>query len=47
MFPAASFDQDTLNLLSRVFDDAWIEMQLMLGAKPLDPTTIGVGIATW
>ena len=40
MFPAASFDSDTLKLLVRAFDEAWIETQVLLGTKPLDPITI-------
>jgi hypothetical protein len=46
MIPAGSFDSETLTLLSRVFDEAWIETQLMLGTKPLDPTTIRSALAT-
>jgi hypothetical protein len=40
MFPATSFDPDTLSLLSRVFNEAWMETQIILGTKPLDPTSI-------
>ena len=27
MFPATSFDPETLSLLSRVFDEAWVELR--------------------
>jgi hypothetical protein len=40
MFPVSSFDPETLRLLSRVFDEAWIETQVMLGNKPLDDTAV-------
>ncbi len=45
MFPASSFDPETLRLLSRVFDEAWTETQVMLGAKPLDATTVRSALA--
>ena len=35
MFPASSYDPETLNVLTRVFDDAWIAVQGMVGRTPL------------
>ena len=45
MFPASSFDPETLSLLSRVFDEAWIETQVTLGNKPLDATAVRSALA--
>ena len=35
MFPAASYDPDTLGLLTRAFNEAWIELQALVGPKPV------------
>jgi hypothetical protein len=40
MFPAASYDPETLGLLSRVFDEVWKDVQGMLGSRPLDPSNL-------
>ena len=45
MVPASSFDPETLSLLSRVFDEAWIETQVMLGNKPLNATAVRSALA--
>jgi hypothetical protein len=45
MFPSASYDPDTLRVLTRAFDEAWIEMQAMLGAKPLDAASVRSSLA--
>ena len=38
MFPAStSYDPETLDVLVHVFDEAWIDIQAMLGQRPLDP----------
>jgi hypothetical protein len=37
MFPTSSYDPETLGVLSRVFDEAWIGVQAMVGPMPLDP----------
>jgi hypothetical protein len=36
MFPASSYDPETLDVLTRAFDEAWIAVQAMVGSKPLD-----------
>jgi hypothetical protein len=45
MFPDAVFDSATLQLLSRVFEEAWVDTQLMLNAEPLDPTSLRSALA--
>jgi hypothetical protein len=40
MFPAASYDPDTLAVLTRAFNDAWIDIQAMVGAKPVTSDAI-------
>ncbi len=37
MFASTSYDPETLGVLSRVFDEAWIDVQAMVGPMPLDP----------
>ena len=37
MFPSSSYDPQTLDVLTRVFDEAWIDVQKMVGPRPLDP----------
>ena len=38
MFHASSsYDPETLDVLIHVFDEAWIDIQAMLGQRPLDP----------
>ena len=37
MFPSSSYDPETLNALTRAFDEAWIAVQGMVGRTPLDP----------
>jgi len=45
MFHASSFDPETVSLLSRAFDEAWIETQVMLGGKPVDATSVRSALA--
>jgi hypothetical protein len=35
MFPS-SYDPETLGVLTRVFDEAWVDVQAMVGPEPLD-----------
>jgi len=37
MFPANAFDTETLWVLTRALEDAWIAVQSALGVTPLDP----------
>jgi hypothetical protein len=34
MFQGAAYDPETLRVLVRVYDEAWIDIQAMLGAAP-------------
>lgn len=45
MFPATSYDPDTLSLLGRVFEEAWMDTKAMIGPRPLDPESIRSGLA--
>ena len=36
MFPAASYDPDTLDALTRAFNEASVDIQAMVGPRPLD-----------
>ena len=36
MFPASFYDPETLNVLTRAFDEAWTDIQTMIGSKPLN-----------
>lgn len=36
MFPVTSYDPETLGVLTRVFDEAWLDIRAMVGPKPLD-----------
>ncbi len=45
MFPASSYDPETLRLLGSVFDEAWLATQAMLGTKPLDAGTLRSALA--
>ena len=40
MFAIAHYDPETLGVVTRAFDEAWIDIQVMLGAKPLNATAI-------
>jgi hypothetical protein len=40
MFPATSYDPETLCLLTSAFEEAWRATQEMLGKKPLDESGI-------
>ena len=40
MFPAASYDPDTLDALTRAFDEAWEDIQAMVGPRPLDAEAV-------
>jgi hypothetical protein len=46
MFPAVGFDPDTLRVLLRVYDEAWIDILRMIGAKPVDATALRAALAT-
>ena len=46
MFPAASYDRDTLKLLTRAFDDAWKEVQALVGVKPVAAEVLRAKLAT-
>jgi len=35
MIPAASYDPDMLSLLTDAFNDAWKDLQALMGAKPV------------
>ena len=45
MFSAASYDPETLRVLTRAFEEAWGAAQEMLGKKPLDETGIRAYLA--
>jgi hypothetical protein len=41
MIPAStSYDPQTLDVLTRAFDDAWVDVQGMLGQRLLDPIAL-------
>jgi hypothetical protein len=44
MFPA-SYDSESLGVLTYVFDEAWMDIKAMLGAKPLDPNGMRSALA--
>jgi hypothetical protein len=46
MFPAAAYDPDTLRVLLRVYDEAWIDIRGMLGTAPVDATALRAALAT-
>jgi len=35
MFPVTSYDPDMLRVLTRAFDDAWKEVQSLVGVRPV------------
>ena len=37
MFPVNAFDTETLGVLTRALEDAWIAVQSALGVTPFDP----------
>jgi hypothetical protein len=45
MFPVASYDPETLRLLTGAFEEAWRATQEMLGKKPLDESGIRACLA--
>jgi hypothetical protein len=45
MFAATSYDPETLRVLTNAFDEAWMDIQAMLGNKPLDPTATRSALA--
>ena len=45
MFPTSSFDPETLGVLTGVFEDAWIDIQGMLGPTPIDPERLRSALA--
>jgi hypothetical protein len=40
MFAATSYDPETLRVLTDAFDEAWMDIQAVLGIKPLDATLL-------
>jgi hypothetical protein len=40
MFPSASYDPETLDVLHRVFDEVWEDVQGMIAARSLDPDAV-------
>src|SRR5438552_19037399 len=44
-FPAAGYNPDTLRVLLRVYDEAWIDIRGMLGATPVDATALRAALA--
>jgi hypothetical protein len=40
-----SYDPETLSVLLRVYDEAWIEILGMLGAKPVDAAALRSALA--
>ena len=41
MFPASSsYDPQTLDVLTHAFDEAWLDVQGMLGQRLLDPNAL-------
>ena len=46
MFPAStSYDPQTLDVLTRAFDEAWVDVQGMLGQRLLDPNSLRAQLA--
>jgi len=45
MIPAASYDPETLKVLTRAFDEAWIDVQVALGVKPVEPELLKTKLA--
>jgi hypothetical protein len=45
MFAIAHYDPETLGVVTRAFDEAWIDIQVMLGAKPLNATVVRSALA--
>jgi hypothetical protein len=37
MFPTDAFDPETLRMLTRALDEAWVAVQAALGVRPVDP----------
>ncbi len=44
MFPA-SYGPETLAVLSRAFDEAWVDVQAMVGSRPLDANGLRLALA--
>jgi hypothetical protein len=45
MFSTASYDPETLDVLTSVFDEAWKDIQAMVGPRPLDPNGVRYALA--
>jgi hypothetical protein len=41
-----SYDPETLSVLLRVYDEAWVEILGILGAKPVDAAALRSDLAT-
>jgi hypothetical protein len=46
MFPATSYDPETLDMLIRVFDEAWAATQAKLVNRPFDANALRSALAT-
>ena len=40
MFAAESYDPETLSIMTRAFDEAWVDVQGMLGKNPINATSL-------
>jgi hypothetical protein len=45
MFPD-TYDPETLGVLTRALDEAWMDTKAMLATKPLDATSVRSSLAT-
>jgi len=45
MIQAASYDPETLRVLTRALDEAWKDVQSALGVKPLEPELLKTRLA--
>ncbi|HEY8276811.1 MAG TPA: hypothetical protein VIG52_07440 [Methyloceanibacter sp.] len=45
MFPASSYDPETLDVLTRVFAEVWTDIQGLIDTQPLDPNGIRSALA--
>jgi hypothetical protein len=46
MIPAASYDRDTFGVLTRAFDQAWTDLQALVGAKPVAADVLRARLAS-
>jgi hypothetical protein len=45
MFPAESYDPDTLKVLTSAFENAWKEVQSLIGVRPVAPQVLRAKLA--